>query len=57
MVGEQIFNSSNLMFGGDPLNNLQRNIGLDVHGRIIPIKIGYSIQHSIDEFIKLDLPE
>lgn len=57
MVGEQIFNSSNLMFGGDPLNNLQRNIGLDVHGRIIPVKIGYSIQHSIDEFIKLDLPE
>ena len=57
MVGEQIFNSSNLMFGGDPLNNLQRNIGLDVPGRIIPVKIGYSIQHSIDEFIKLDLPE
>ncbi len=57
MVGEQIFNFSNLKFGGDPLNNLQKNIGLDVPGRIIPVKIGYNIQHSIDEFIKLDLPE
>lgn len=57
MVGEQMFNSLNLKFGGDPLNNIQKNIGLNVPGKIIPIKIGYNIQHSIDGFLKLDLPE
>ena len=35
-----------------------RHLGnADVPGKIIPIKIGYNIQHSIDGFLKLDLPE
>lgn len=48
MIRKQVPKFGNLKFGGDPLNNIQKNIGLNVPGKIIPIKIGYNIQHSID---------
>lgn len=57
MIRKQVPKFGNLKFGRDPLNNIQKNIGLNVPGKIIPIKIGYNIQHSIDGFLKLDLPE
>ena len=48
MIRKPVPKFVNLTFGGDPLNNIQKNIGLNVPGKIIPIKIGYNIQHSID---------
>jgi RHS repeat-associated protein len=54
-VGQRIGNT-NLRYGGDPINNIQDNLGIGASGYTIPIYTKY-VSHSINEFFKHDLPE
>lgn len=44
------------IFGGDPISNIQDNLGIGAPGFTIPIYIDY-LSHSISEFLNHDLPE
>ncbi len=53
-IGSPIF--GDIRLGGDPLTNFQNNIGLGAEGRNIYIESGMLPNHSIDEFLKYNLP-
>ena len=46
-----------IRIGGDPVSNLQNNLGIGVNGRRILIESNdYLLHHSIDNFVHLKLP-
>ena len=54
IIGSRIIGKIRL--GGDPLTNIQNNIGFGAKERNIFIESGKVPNHSIDEFLKYNLP-
>ena len=56
-IGKRPSSKLSLHVGGDPLNNIQSNFGIEAPGNSIYLYTNsYKLSHSIDWFQKLNLP-